>query len=54
MSWTRFCSILMGSFCGFPGFRVSDPAPDPELITFLRKADLERLDRVLGSRENDA
>jgi hypothetical protein len=27
----------------FPRISVSDPAPDPELITFLRKADLERL-----------
>ena len=27
----------------FPRVSVSDPAPDPELITFLRNADLERL-----------
>jgi hypothetical protein len=27
----------------FPRISVSDPAPDPELMTFLRKADLERL-----------
>jgi hypothetical protein len=27
----------------FPRISASDPAPDPELMTFLRKADLERL-----------
>jgi hypothetical protein len=27
----------------FPRVSVSDPAPDPELITFLQNADLERL-----------
>ncbi|HEX4200646.1 MAG TPA: hypothetical protein VHY59_03945, partial [Chthoniobacterales bacterium] len=26
-----------------PRVSVSDPAPDPELISFLRNADLERL-----------
>src|SRR5215469_14688264 len=27
----------------FPRVSMSDPAPDPELITFLRNVDLERL-----------